>query len=151
MVRINAAHLATSGTGADLTITTLTPSPVIGTLTSPLALAFDAAGNLWVNYDGILARLTPADQAGTGSKTITPTVQIGLDVRALPEGIAFDEFGGLWFADRVGRFSCLSASQLTTSGNKNPDIAIDSPELGYAGWFALYPAPAFSPLAHALP
>ena len=28
---------------------------------------------------------------------------------------------------------------------------IDSPELGYAGWFALYPAPAFSPLAHALP
>jgi len=151
VVRINAAHLATSGTGADLTITALTPSPVIGPLSSPLGIAFDEAGNLWVNYDGILARLTPADQAGTGNKTITPTVQIALDVRALPLGIAFDEFGGLWFADRVGRFSCLGASQLTSSGSKTPDISIDSPELGYAGWFALYPAPAFTPLAHALP
>ena len=151
IMRINAAHLTTSGTGADLTITALTPSPIIGTLSSPLGIAFDAAGNLWVNYDGIVARLTPTDQAGTGTKTITPAVQIALDVRALPLGIAFDEFGGLWFADRVGRFSCLSASQLTTSGSKTPDIAIDSPELGYAGWIALYPAPAFSPLAHSLP
>lgn len=151
VMRINAAHLTTSGAGADLTITALTPSPVIGTLSSPLGLAFDGAGNLWVNYDGIVVRLTPADQAGTGNRTITPAVQIALDVRALPLGIAFDEFGGLWFADRVGRFSCLSASQLTSSGSKTPDIAIDSPELGYAGWIALYPAPAFSPLAHSLP
>jgi hypothetical protein len=114
-------------------------------------MAFDAAGNLWVNYDGIIARLTPADLAGTGTKTITPAVQIALDVRSLPLGVAFDEFGGLWFADRVGHFACLSASQLTSSGSKTPDIVIDSPELGYAGWFALYPAPAFTPLAHALP
>jgi hypothetical protein len=151
IVRIDAAHLRTSGTGADLVITAWTPSPVIGTLSSPLGIAFDAAGNLWVNYDGILARLTPADLAGTGSKTITPSVQIALDVRSLPLGIAFDEFGGLWFADSVGRFACLGASQLTASGTFAPQIIIDSLDLGYAGWFAIYPAPAFTPLAHALP
>ena len=129
----------------------LTPPPVIGTLGFPLGLAFDGAGNLWVNYDGTLARLTPADLAGAGRKTITPTVQIVLDVQALPTGLAFDEAGGLWFADRAGRFSCLRANQLLFSGLATPDIVIASPDLGYAGWFAIYPAPAFTPLAHALP
>ena len=151
VVRINAAHLTSSGSGADLTITALTPSPVIGTLSSPLGIAFDGQGNLWVNYDGTLARLTPADQAGTGTKTITPTVQIALDVLSLPYGIAFDERGGLWFADRTGRFACLGPGQLAASATVFPDIVISSPDLGSAGWFALYPAPAFTPLAHALP
>jgi sugar lactone lactonase YvrE len=151
VVRIDAAHLASSGTGADLTITALTPSPVIGTLPGPLGLAFDGDGNLWVNYDGTLARLTPADQAGTGARTITPAVQIGLDVQALPEGIAFDELGGLWFADSAGRFARLASSQLGASGTVTPAITIASPDLGSAGWFAIYPAPAFTPLAHALP
>jgi len=151
IMRIDAAHLTTSGTGADLTITALTPQPVVGTLSSPLGIAFDATGNLWVNYDGTIARLTPANLAGAGIRTVTPSVQIVLDVLSLPLGIAFDEFGGLWFADRSGRFACLGASQLTASGTKTPDIVIDSPDLGYAGWFALYPAPAFTPLAHALP
>ena len=71
VVRINAAHLADSGTGADLTITALSPGPVIGTLASPIGLAFDANGNLWVGYEDRFARLTPADQAGSGTKTIT--------------------------------------------------------------------------------
>ena len=151
IMRINAAHLTTSGTGADLTITALTPTPVVGTLSAPLGLAFDATGNLWVNYDGRMARLTPADLAGTGTKTVTPSVQIIVDVLSLPYGLAFDEFGGLWFADRMGRFACLGASQLTASGSQAPQIVINSPDLGYAGWLAIYPAPAFSPLAHALP
>jgi sugar lactone lactonase YvrE len=151
IMRINAAHLTTSGTGADLTITALTPSPVIGTLSTPLGIAFDATGNLWVNYDGRMVRLTPADLAGTGTKTITPSVQIVVDVLSLPEGVAFDEFGGLWFADRMGHFACLGASQLTASSSQAPQIIISSPDLGYAGWIALYPAPAFTPLAHALP
>ncbi len=151
IVRIDAAHLTTSGTGADLTITALTPQPVVGPLSSPLGLAFDANGNLWVNYDGTIARLTPSDQAGTGNRTITPTVQIEPGVTSLPLGIAFDEFGGLWFADIAGGFACFGATQLTGSGSVTPEIIIDSADLGYAGWFALYPAPAFTPLAHALP
>ncbi len=151
IVRINGAHLTTSGTGADLTIVALSPPPVIGPLSSPLGLAFDGDGNLWVNYDGTFARLTPTDQAGTGTKTITPGVQIQPDVQSLPLGMAFDELGGMWFADVAGQFACFGASQLTGSGTVRPDIIIASPDLGYAGWFALYPAPAFTPLAHALP
>ena len=151
VVRIDAAHLTTSGIGADLTIIARTPPPVIGALSSPLGIAFDAAGNLWVSYDGALARLTPSDLAGSGAKTITPTVQIVLDVQSLPYGIAFDEGGSLWYADRAGRFACLGAGQLVISGPATPNIVIASPDLGYAGWFAIYPAPAFTPLAHALP
>lgn len=151
VVRINAAHLASSGTGADLTVIALSPAPVIGPLSSPEGLAFDAGGNLWVNYEGLFARLTPTDQAGTGTKTITPTVQIAPDVQSLPMGMAFDEFGGMWFADVAGQFACFGHTQLNASGTVRPQIIISSPDLGYAGWFAIYPAPAFSPLAHALP
>jgi sugar lactone lactonase YvrE len=151
VVRINAAHLTTSGNGADLTITALSPGPVIGTLASPIGLAFDADGNLWVGYDDRFARLTPADQTGTGTRTITPAIQIAPDVQSLPLGMAFDEFGGLWFSDVVGNFACFGGSQLASSGTKTPQIIISSADLGYAGWFALYPAPAFTPLAHALP
>jgi sugar lactone lactonase YvrE len=151
IVRIDAAHLARSGTGVDLTITAMTPAPVIGRLSSPLGIAFDGGGNLWVNYDGTLARLTPADLAGTGPKTITPGVQIVLGVQSLPYGIAFDERGGLWLADRQGRFGCIGPTQLAASATLTPQIVIDSPDLGSAAWFAVYPAPAFTPLAHALP
>jgi hypothetical protein len=151
IMRIDASHHATSGTGADLTITAETPSPVIGTLGNPLGIAFDGTGNLWVNYDGILARLTPADLSGTGDKTITPSVQIVLDVLALPTGIAFDETGGLWLAYSGGKFARLAASQLTASGAIAPQIVITSSDIGSADWFAIYPAPAFTPLAHALP
>jgi len=151
IMRIDASHHGTSGSGADLTITALTPSPVIGTLSYPLGIAFDGNGNLWVNYDGILARLTPTDLSGTGPKTITPSIQIVLDVLALPTGIAFDETGGLWLAYSGGKFARLAASQLTASGAVAPQIVITSSDIGSADWFAIYPAPAFTPLAHALP
>jgi len=72
-------------------------------------------------------------------------------VQSLPLGMAFDELGGLWFADVSGHFACFGGSQLASSGTKTPQIIISSTDLGYSGWFALYPAPAFTPLAHALP
>ena len=149
--RVDVSHHLTSGSGADLTIEALTPSPVIGTLGSPLGIAFDGDGNLWVNYDGILARLTPTDLSGTGTKTVTPSIQIVLDVLALPTGIAFDETGGLWLAYSGGKFARLSASQLMASGTIAPQTVITSSGIGSADWFAIYPAPAFTPLAHALP
>jgi len=150
IMRIDASHHGSSGSGADLTITAETPSPVIGTLTNPLGIAFDG-DDLWVNYDGIVARLTAADLSGVGTKTVTPSVQIALDVLALPEGIAFDETGGLWMAYSGGKFARLGASQLTASGAAAPQIVITSSDIGSAAWFAIYPAPAFTPLAHALP
>ena len=151
VVRIDYAHLATSGSGADLTITAMTPAPVIGTLSSPLGIAFDGHGNLWVNYDGTIVELPAANLEGTGAKTLTPAIQIVTDVQALPSGFAFDEGGGLWLAYSAGTFAHLGPSQLTASTNVTPEIVITSADLGDAGWFATYPAPAFTPLAHALP
>src|SRR6478672_2544344 len=71
---------------ADLSIEAQTPAPVIGTLSSALGLAFDATKNLWVSYDGVLAKITPAEQAATVTSTITPAVQVSVDVLALPAG-----------------------------------------------------------------
>jgi streptogramin lyase len=117
----------------------------------PVGLAFDAAGNLWVNYDGTIASITPAQQAGTGTHTITPAIQITTDVLTLPVGIAFDQDGGLWFAHEAGKFARLDAAQLTASGSVAPAIVITSPDVGSATWFAMYPAPPGTPLYHKMP
>ena len=113
VARINAAHLTTSGSGVDLTISALTGGVINGTLGDPRGLAFDAAGNLWVNYDGTIAELPASVLGGAGTITVTPPVQLETDVAALPEGIAFDEQGGLWFAysaGRIARFAPRSSS-----------------------------------------
>jgi hypothetical protein len=150
VIRIDAANLASSGSTADLTITAQTPLPVVGTL-RPISLAFDGSGNLWVNYDGMIARITVAEQAGTGAKTITPAIQISTDVLTLPVGIAFDQDGGLWLAHESGKFARLGPTQLAASGSVVPSIVVTSPDVGYASWFAVYPAPASTPLYHKVP
>jgi sugar lactone lactonase YvrE len=148
VVRIDVAHLAVSAATADLSIT----AKGMNDLTlRPVALAFDGGGNLWVNYDGTLASITPAQQAGTGPKTITPAVQISTDVSTLPVGIAFDQDGGLWLAHAAGKFARFDAAQLTASGSMAPAIIITSPDVGYAAWFAIYPAPPQTPLFHRVP
>jgi sugar lactone lactonase YvrE len=151
VMRIDSDHKLSSGSGADLTITAMTPPPVIGTLSDPLGIAFDFDENLWVNYGGTIARLAYADLQGSGTKTITPAIQIITDVLSTPIGLAFDEEGGLWLAYSAGKFARLAPSQLTASGVVTPQIVITSADLGYAGWFAIYPAPVDSWLAHWLP
>jgi sugar lactone lactonase YvrE len=151
VMRIDAAHLTTTGTGADLTITATSPPPVVGTLPPPIGLAFDAGGALWVNYDGVIARLAASDLSGSGAKTITPGVQIQTDVLSLPSGIAFDELGGLWFAYGVKQIARLGPTQLSASGSIAPQTVVTSDEAGAMDWVALYPAPAALPLWHRLP
>jgi sugar lactone lactonase YvrE len=69
----------------------------------------------------------------------------------LPEGIAFDEQGGLWFAYSAGKIARFAPSQLVGQGAATPSTIITSGDIGggNAGWFAFYPAPAFTPLGHA--
>jgi hypothetical protein len=149
--RYDASRIVANAAASDLQLDAESPPPVIGSLGSPIGLAFDAAGNLWSNYGGVLARLTPADLGGTGPKTVTPTVQIALSVTGLPAGIAFDEGGGLWLAGSAGKFVRVGPSLLTASGTVTPEIVITSPDVGYAQSFGLYPAPAALPLYHRLP
>lgn len=152
VVRYNAARLGTSTTmPPDLVIVAKSPAPVILARSNPQSLAFDKAGNLWVSYEGGLVQLPAADLTGTGMKELTPAIQIAVSVTALPEGIALDEGGGLWFAGSVGNFVRLGPDQLTSGGDKVPSTVITSPDVMSAGDFALFPAPAGLPLYHAWP
>jgi hypothetical protein len=150
--RVDAAHLTATGSGADLAISAMTGGVVTTPLTFPQGIAFDGNGNLWVNYNGTIAELPASVLGGSGTLIVTPPVQLVTDVAALPEGIAFDEQGGLWFAYSAGKFARFSASQLVGQGPATPATIITSSDIGAggsAGWFAIYPAPAFTPLAHA--
>jgi sugar lactone lactonase YvrE len=150
--RIDADHLTASGSGADLVITAMhTASNVTSTLSSPMGLAFDTGGNLWVNYDGTLALIPAGEQTGTGTKTITPPVVITTDVLTLPVGMAFDQDNGLWLAHAVNKFARFDGTQLSASGSVTPSIVITSDDVGSAGWFAIYPAPPSTPLYHQVP
>jgi sugar lactone lactonase YvrE len=152
VLRFNAARLgASTAAPADLTIVSKSPPPVIGDRSNPQSLAFDKSGNLWVSYEGGLVFLPAAELAGTGNKELTPAIQIALSVTALPESIAIDEGGGIWFAASIGKFARLAPDQLTSGGDKTPATIITSADVGSAGDFALFPAPAGLPLFHAWP
>ena len=92
---------ASTSAAPDVTITSQSPQPVVAPLTSVLGLAFTASDDLWVNYDGTIAKIASTQLT---TATITPAVQIKADVLALPAGIAFDESGGLWMAYSACKF-----------------------------------------------
>ncbi len=152
IVRVNAAHLAASGSGADLAVSSVSGGAVSTALTAPLGIAFDGGGNLWVNYNGTIAELPASALAGSGTATVEPPVQLVTDPAALPTGIAFDEAGGLWLGYSAGTLARFDSTQLTGQGPAVPATVISSGDIGPSGstgWVAIYPAPAFTPLAHA--
>jgi hypothetical protein len=132
-----AALAASNGDPPAVTIDSQTPEPVVSPLSNVLGLAFNSAGKLWVNYDGMLALLTSLE-SGLG----TPEIQVQADVLALPAGIALDESGGLWLAYSAGKFAKFSASQLLSSGSVTPAVVITSSSLGSATSPAFFPAPS---------
>jgi len=149
VVEYTAAHLGAAAPDVILTAKSTTD----GDLAGPRGLAFAASGDLWVSYEGVLARFTAAERAATA--TVKPAVQIGVNVAALPETIAFDESGGLWFAYTAGTLARLSASQLVTSTatgtDASPEIVLSSAAIGSAGEVAIFPAPGNLPLFSRLP
>ena len=133
-----ADQLAASGSPTPATkIDAQAPAPVMNALTGVQGLAFDASGNLWVNFDGTIAELT-----SLVSGTVTPAVQFQADVLALPEGIAFDESGGLWMAYSAGKFCKFGASQLTGTSAVAPEVVISNATLGSLTSPVFFPAPA---------
>ena len=124
-----------------------------GRLGPPSTIAFDGDGNLWGSYFGpnVVGRIDAADLAAGGERQVTPSVQIGIGVTSLLDGIAFDESGGLWVAlgaDGLGRYAPES---LETGGDKSPDTLVAGEGVPSITDVALFPAPRFLPLFHAVP
>jgi sugar lactone lactonase YvrE len=91
----------------------------------PLAIAFDASGNLWVasaqgSHSSLLA-FTPGQISTSGN--VVPAIVIGSNGGSLdlPNALAFDRSGNLWVADETEIVE-FSASQLASSGNPLPVV-----------------------------
>jgi hypothetical protein len=128
---------------------------------NPAGFAFDATGNLW-GLDvssSLLFRLTPADLAGTGARTVTAAVAFRVDAAGATTVPAFDDGGGLWVglsdATPDGAFGRISPEQLAMNGGGLlvPEVQITSASIGWGSTtsLAFFPAPAGLPLFHALP
>jgi streptogramin lyase len=123
----------------------------------PGALAFDASGDLWSTSFGgnVIYEVTPAELTGTGTKTLTPSVAMTMQVGALLESIAFDEGGGLWLTYSMGKIARISPADLAVSTNAGapttPATITTSADLAYADGLAFFPAPAALPLYARLP
>ncbi len=117
-----------------------TPKPAV-TITSfdatdsaalfgPIAIAFDASGDLWVAnvgpQGGTLLEFTSSQLAASGNPR--PAVAItgnGVSVSD-PQAIAFDRAGNLWVANEADIVE-FSASQIGSSGSPVPAVTLDYP------------------------
>jgi sugar lactone lactonase YvrE len=122
------------------------------------ALAFDLTGNLWAfdfGSSNVVYAFPAAELSGMGTKSVQPLVRMTVSVTGIPEGLAFDEGGGLWVPLRPGDVVRFSPDQLTVSTGAAaptpPDRTVTGSALGYARDPAFYPAPKGLPLFHALP
>ena len=149
IMRIDAAHLTATGSGADLAITAMDAAS-FGTLSSPMgspSTELETLGELRWDH-----REHSGRRADWNREQDDYAARRDHDRRlTLPVGIAFDQDGGLWFAHAVNKFARLDATQLGTSGAVTPSIVITSDDVGSAAWFAMYPAPPFTPLYHKVP
>jgi sugar lactone lactonase YvrE len=126
------------------------PSPTVtislGTaenFTDPLAMAFDAHGNLWVIAGGQenLLEFTSSQLATTG--TPTPALERSLNVM-YPFYIAFDPSGNFWIADGLwynnnvpiaGKITEFTAGSVATVTNPSPTLTLPLPVgVKYPAW-----------------
>jgi sugar lactone lactonase YvrE len=147
VVMFSSAQLATSGT--------LLPAVVLdanaGSLSTPIGVAFDVAGNLWVANAGgpTVVRYTPAQLAVSGAPV--PNVTLSSDGSSFvsPFGLAFDNSGNLWVANRTAVSSSLemiAADQLSATGAPTPATTIDGFERTNVTGIAFSPPPKGLPI-----
>lgn len=150
VLKFTRAHVNAAYAGpADIVITAKSGGAVVAPYTSPIGLAFDKDGNLWVGYSSTTVKITSAQQAASGELN----APFALELATGTGGFAFDESGGLWCpGPPIGSpsgehtFQRIPSTALGTAGAVTPDILIDSAELGGAETIVLDPAPTWSPI-----
>lgn len=112
------------------------------------ALAFDAAGNLWVAYVGssTIVAFGPEQQSVSG--TLAPRIVLTPAVGSfgLPVGLAFDGDGSLWVVSAEGTLHRFAASALLASGAPAPSEALLLPGHTLLSGVAFWPKPGRLPL-----
>jgi sugar lactone lactonase YvrE len=104
---------------------------------TPVGLAFDTQGRLWICNYGIPGNLVRMTTGGT----IEVTISYGNIIDA--EGLAFDEYGSLWFGNNSDNtLYGFGSQQITVDGSPTPIGQITTPSgvpiggvhpTGYAG------------------
>ena len=115
------------------------------TLGTPLGLAFDAKGNLWVAdlNDNAIEEYTPSQLASSGAPNPAVILSTSGASTEQPSAVAFDSSGNLWVAD-VGSASKdsghvveFTADQLTSSGSPTPAITLNQLPADSSIWGAV--------------
>jgi sugar lactone lactonase YvrE len=108
-----------------------TPSAIItppaAKISSPIGLAFDSSGQLWVANTNGVTMLTPAQLSTTGSPD--PLLLDGGASFGTPAGLAFNEAGDLWISQNSkNRLTRYNAATLATLAGfaLTPDNSIAS-------------------------
>jgi sugar lactone lactonase YvrE len=117
------AQLLGSGSPAPSAIIT----PPAGKFSSPIGLAFDSSGQLWVANSNGVAMLTPAQLSITGSPD--PLLLGGGASFGTPAGLTFNEAGDLWISQNSkNRLTRYNAATLATLAGLplSPDNVIES-------------------------
>ena len=121
-LRYYAAALIASPTNAAPTRRLISTS-----LQYAIALAFDAAGDLWVadQAKGQVSKFTPSQLAAGGAQTPTVVLSNVFGTIKRPWQIAFDSHGNLWVASYGdSSISGFSPSQIAASGSPLPFAGI---------------------------
>jgi len=92
-------------------------------LDTPRALAFDAAGNLYVSNSptaaatGFVTRFIHTSLQATGTVQLTSSMRLDSDDLRAPRGLAFDDGGNLWVATSgKGILAYFTAGQVAGTG-----------------------------------
>jgi sugar lactone lactonase YvrE len=97
-----------------------TPNAIItapaAKVSSPIGLAFDSSGKLWVANSNGVAMFTPAQLSTTGSPD-PMLLDGGLAFFGTPAGVAFDQAGNLWISqnskNRITKYNAPTLATLT--------------------------------------
>jgi secreted PhoX family phosphatase len=134
VVEFTASQLTASGSPTAAITLSQTPQQG-GGLQEPIAVAFDATGNLWVadNASSEIIEYTTSQLTTSGSPT--PAATLTGAAIAFPNGIAFDASGNLWIANSAyseqaygqGRIVEYAANTLASGGSPTPAAVINTP------------------------
>jgi hypothetical protein len=146
LVKFTPNQLASSGAPAPTTVISNVSSGY--PLSSPIDLAIDADGDLWVSNlsvghptDLFMYTATQAQAGGSPN----PAIRLGRPTLPSVRGIAFDATGGAWMAV-PGGLARLSHAQLFGGGAPPPQIFVQDRSILFATSLLFDPPPAGVPL-----